>query len=94
MEPKLVKELREYYLTLSDTTRLRIMEQLARHELTVTQIARNLRTSQPLVSWHLHRLKQIGVVKMQKDGRQVLCSLDHMRLAEYNRRFEALIASQ
>ena len=94
MELRLVKELREYYLTLSDTTRLRIVEQLARRELTVSEIARNLRTSQPLVSWHLHRLKQTGLVKMQRNGREVHCSLDLTRLQEYHRRFEALIASQ
>ncbi len=88
------KELREFYRTLSDATRLRIVEQLARRELTVTEIARSLRMSQPLVSWHLHRLKQTGLVRMQRNGREVHCSLDHTRLQEYRRQFESLIASQ
>jgi len=88
------KELRNYYRTLSDGTRLRILEQLARRELTVTEIARSLRMSQPLVSWHLHRLKQAGLVRTQRNGRAVVCSLDHVRLQDYRRQFESLIASQ
>ncbi len=94
MDIRGLKELREYYLTLSDATRLRILEQLARRELTVSEIARILRMSQPLVSWHLHRLKRTGLVRMQRNGRQVHCTLDHTRLQEYNRQFESLIASQ
>ena len=69
MDLRGLKELREFYLTLSDATRLRIVEQLARRELTVTEIARSLRMSQPLVSWHLHRLKRTGLVRMQRNGR-------------------------
>jgi len=88
------KELRGFYLTLGDTTRLRILEQLARRECTVTELARTLRMSQPLVSWHLHRLKQTGLIRMQRYGRQVHCSLDHARLQEFNRQFQSLIVSQ
>jgi ArsR family transcriptional regulator len=86
-----LKELRGYYRTLSDATRLRILEQLARRELTVTEIARSLRMSQPLVSWHLHRLKQTGLVQMHRAGREVHCSLDHARLQDYERQFQSLI---
>lgn len=89
-----LKELRGYYRTLSDTTRLRILEQLARRELTVTELARGLRTSQPLVSWHLHRLKQAGLVRMRRAGREVHCSLDLARLEEYQHQFQSLLASQ
>jgi DNA-binding transcriptional ArsR family regulator len=94
MDTRGLKELRDWNRVLSDGTRLRIVEQLARHELTVMEIARSLRTSQPLVSWHLHRLKQIGLVRMVRNGREVHCSLDHTRLQEYQRQFAALIADQ
>jgi ArsR family transcriptional regulator len=94
MDIRGLKELRGYYRTLSDTTRLRILEQLAQHECTVTEIARDLRMSQPLVSWHLHRLKQTGLIQMHRAGRQVHCSLDHTRLHDYERQFQSLIASQ
>ena len=91
MDIRGLKELRDYYRTLSDATRLRIVEQLARRELTVSEIARGLRMSQPLISWHLHRLKVRGLVKMQRAGREVHCSLDLTRLRQYEREFEALI---
>ena len=87
------KELRRYYRTLSDVTRLRILEQLARRELTVTEIARALRMSQPLVSWHLHRLKQSGLIQMHRNGREVRCSLDRTRLQDYERQFRTLWAN-
>lgn len=93
MDIRVLKELREYYRTLSDAARLRILEQLARRELTVSELARGLRMSQPLVSWHLRRLVRTGLIKMQRDGRAVRCSLDRARMHEYEREFEALIAS-
>jgi ArsR family transcriptional regulator len=94
MDLRGLKELRGYYRTLSDATRLRILEQLARRELTVNEIARGLRMSQPLVSWHLHRLKQAGLIQMHRAGREVHCSLDHARVDDYERQFQSLIASQ
>jgi ArsR family transcriptional regulator len=94
MDIRGLKELRGFYRTLSDATRLRIVGQLARREFTVTELARGLRMSQPLVSWHLHRLKQTGLIRMQRAGREVHCSLDHARLEDYERQFQSLIATQ
>jgi ArsR family transcriptional regulator len=94
MDLRGLKELRSYYRTLSDVTRLRIIEQLARRELTVTEIARGLRMSQPLVSWHLHRLKQAGLIRMHRNGREVRCSLDLTRVQDYERQFQSLLAHQ
>ena len=94
MQVRALRDLREYYTALSDATRLRILEQLARREQTVTEIARGLRMSQPLVSWHLRRLVRAGLIKMQREGREVRCSLDRARLHEREREFDSLIASQ
>ena len=93
MDVRVLKELREYYKTLSDAARLRILEQLAHRELTVSEIARGLRMSQPLVSWHLRRLVRTGLIKMHREGREVRCSLDRTRLLEYQREFNSLIAN-
>jgi len=94
MEIRELKELRNFYRALSDVSRLRIVEQLSRRELTVSEIARGLRMSQPLISWHLHRLKVAGLVRMHREGREVRCSLDLTRLQQYERVFAALIANQ
>ncbi|MGE5262898.1 MAG: ArsR/SmtB family transcription factor [Acidobacteriota bacterium] len=88
----MLKELREYYKVLSDAARLRILEQLAHRELTVSELARGLRMSQPLVSWHLRRLVRIGLIKMHREGREVRCSIDRTRLHEFEREFDSLIA--
>jgi DNA-binding transcriptional ArsR family regulator len=86
-----LKELREYYRTLSDSARLRILEQLARRELTVTELARGLKMSQPLVSWHLRRLTRAGLVRLKRNGREVHCSIDRTRMQDYERQFESMI---
>lgn len=92
MDVRVLKDLREYYKALSDAARLRILEQLARRELTVTELARGLRMSQPLVSWHLRRLVRAGLIKMQREGREVRCSIDRNRLHEYEREFASLLS--
>ncbi len=91
MELQALKELREYYRILSDSARLRILEQLARRELTVTELARGLKMSQPLVSWHLRRLTRAGLVRIKRNGREVHCSIDRARMHDYERQFEAMI---
>ncbi len=92
MDVRVLKELREYYKALSDAARLRILQQLAHRELTVSELARGLRMSQPLVSWHLRRLVRTGLIRMRREGREVRCSLDRMRMQEYEREFDTLLS--
>ena len=92
MDVRLLKDLREYYKALADAARLRILEQLAKRELTVTELARGLRMSQPLVSWHLRRLVHAGLIKMRREGREVRCSINRHRLQEYEREFATLLS--
>lgn len=78
-----LRELRTYYRALGDVTRLRIAQLLATEgELVVSEIARRLRISQPLLTWHLHRLKRAGIVRGVRIGREVRCSFDRERFAE------------
>ncbi|MDE3111929.1 MAG: helix-turn-helix transcriptional regulator [Chloroflexota bacterium] len=64
-------------------TRLRIVQLLATDgEQVASEIARRLRISPPLLSWHLHRLKRSGIVRMVRVGREVRCSFDRARYAE------------
>lgn len=73
-----------YFKALANPTRLRIVEQLAEAgEMSVNELARFLRMSQPRVSWHLTMLRRGGVVRQRKEGRLVHCSLD---LEEIRRR--------
>ena len=87
-----MRELRGYFKALSGITRLQIITQLAgTEELSVSELAIALRLSQPLVSWHLSGLRKVGLVKVRRDGRQVLCSLDRERLRQYERSFAKLL---
>lgn len=92
MEQRTLKELREYHRTMSDAARLRMIELLSRREQTVTEIARGLRLSQPLVSWHLRRLVRTGLVQVHREGREVHCTLNRTRMREYEHTLDSLIA--
>jgi ArsR family transcriptional regulator len=87
-----LRELRWYFKALSGITRLQIVGQLAgTEELSVSELVVALRLSQPLVSWHLSGLRKVGLVKVRRDGRQVLCSLDRERLRRYQQNFAKLL---
>ena len=85
-------ELREearYFHALKDILRLRILATLAgRGEMTVTELARTLRVSQPLVSFHLRPLRLLDLVQVRRAGREVYCSVN---LPEIQRRQEEFV---
>lgn len=82
-----LRELRAFHRALGDATRLRIVQLLATEgEQVVSEIARRLHVSQPLLTWHLHRLKRAGIVRSVRVGREVRCSFDRERYAELNAR--------
>ena len=82
-----VRDLRTYYRALGDDTRLRILQLLATEgEHTVTELDERLHLSQPLLSWHLRRLRRAGVVKTVRVGREVRCSFDRDRFAQLHER--------
>ncbi|MBV9282589.1 MAG: helix-turn-helix transcriptional regulator [Chloroflexi bacterium] len=70
-----------YFRALADAKRLLIVRYLANHDqVTVTQLGDELRFSQPLMSWHLRRLRRAGIVKTRRSGREVWCSLNRPAL--------------
>lgn len=82
-----LRELKNYYRALADPTRLRIVQILATEgDQVVSDLVRRLRVSQPLVSWHLHRLKSAGIVRAERVGREVRCSFDRERFAHLHDR--------
>ncbi|TME62939.1 MAG: helix-turn-helix transcriptional regulator [Chloroflexi bacterium] len=82
-----LRELRSYYRALGDVNRLRIVQILVTEgEQPVSELARRLRISQPLMSWHLRRLRRAGIVRMERVGREVRCSFDREKFADLNAR--------
>lgn len=77
---------------LAGVARLSIVYHLARQsEITVTSLTDMLSISQPLVSWHLRKLKRAGLIVTRRVGRQVYCSLDLVRFQQCMQRLGELI---
>ena len=55
--------------------RLRIVRSLAQAEATVAELVAQVRLSQPLVSWHVGRLRAAGLVATRRIGRETICRL-------------------
>ncbi|MGQ9625756.1 MAG: ArsR/SmtB family transcription factor [Anaerolineae bacterium] len=90
-----VKELRSFFKALSDRVRLLIIQELAAAgEMRVSDLAKAIRISQPLVSWHLPRLKKAGLVQVRKEGRLHYCSLDKEKLRYYRSLFAELLGEK
>lgn len=88
-----IRELNKFFKVLTSASRLRIVAQLAnaRGELSVGDLADQLKMSQPLVSWHLRDLRRLNLVQMRRTGRQALCSLNRQQLAYYQNLFLELL---
>lgn len=61
---------------LTDRNRLRILLALTRAETCVCDLIDELGLPQPLVSYHLARLKKAGVVRARRDAQWIYYSLD------------------
>ena len=51
------------------------MQRLADGPATVTELIDHVGLSQPLVSWHLGKLRASGIVTTTRAGRETICSL-------------------
>ena len=76
---------------LADTTRLRMIARLAEEPATVSDLIELVDLSQPLVSWHLRRLRAAGLVETRRSGREVICSLSEGTLERFHERELALL---
>jgi DNA-binding transcriptional ArsR family regulator len=86
------RELKIMVKALGDVARLSIVYHLAhQHEITVTALTDMLGLSQPLVSWHLRKLRRAGMIHTRRVGRQVYCSLDKSRYQYCLQRLEILV---
>lgn len=68
--------LREFFKLVSDDTRLRIVVLLAQGDLYVCQISGILNLSQPKVSKHLSRLRDLNYVVDERKEKYILYSLN------------------
>lgn len=69
-QPDDLRELRHVHKVLADVNRLRIIRVLADGPATVTELIEAVGLSQPLVSWHLGKLREVGLVSVERRGRE------------------------
>jgi DNA-binding transcriptional ArsR family regulator len=74
-QPDDLRELRAFHKALADVNRLRIVRRLASGPASVTDLIEHVALSQPLVSWHLGRLRAAGIVTTRRNGRETICSI-------------------
>jgi len=74
------RDLKNMVKAMADMARLSIVYHLVQHdEITVTALTELLGLSQPLVSWHLRKLRRADLITTRRVGRQVYCSLNKSR---------------
>ncbi len=61
----------ELFRSFSDTSRVRILSALTSQELNVGTLARIVGISESAVSHHMRGLRQMGLVKARRDGKEV-----------------------
>jgi DNA-binding transcriptional ArsR family regulator len=74
-QPDDLRELRIVHKALADVNRLRIVQRLAEGTASVTDLIEEIGLSQPLVSWHIGRLRAAGLVSTLRRGRETTISL-------------------
>jgi ArsR family transcriptional regulator len=84
--------MRAYTRALASRTRLVTLDELASvNELDVSELSRRVGVSQPLMSWHLRRLRRAGLVQARRQGRRVLYALDRPTLGARHAALTSLI---
>lgn len=67
------------------------MQRLARGEASVAELMDHVGLSQPLVSWHVGKLRDAGVVATTRIGRETVCRLRTEAFAEFAAREQAAL---
>jgi ArsR family transcriptional regulator len=89
--PEELRQLRLFHKAMADVNRLRIVRRLASGDATVAELVEHVALSQPLVSWHVGRLRAAGVVETRRMGRETICRLRAEAFAEFAARERAIL---
>lgn len=72
----------DVFRAIADPTRRALLDLLARQEQSVSALVDRFEMTQPAISQHLRVLRQAGLVRQRKSGRQRLYRLDPQPLRE------------
>jgi len=83
LDDKSALALADFFKAMADPTRVRMLSALARTELCVNDLTMMLNMEQSAVSHQLRALREWGLVRYRKVGRQVYYTLDLDRTPDY-----------
>jgi ArsR family transcriptional regulator, lead/cadmium/zinc/bismuth-responsive transcriptional repressor len=66
----------ELFRSFSDTSRVRILSVLTEREVNVGALADLVGISESAISHHLRSLRQLGLVKTRRDGKEIFYRVD------------------
>jgi ArsR family transcriptional regulator len=72
----------ELFRSFSDTSRVRILSALTTQELNVGVLAKIVGISESAVSHHMRGLRQMGLVKSRRDGKEVYYRIEDEHIIE------------
>ncbi|MCL6599652.1 MAG: metalloregulator ArsR/SmtB family transcription factor [Alicyclobacillus macrosporangiidus] len=70
------------YAVIAEPSRRRILDRLLQSDSSVSELARDLGLSQPLISKHLRTLRESGLVQVRVEAQRRIYSLNAAPLAE------------
>lgn len=80
LENKYIQEISHLFKIISDATRLSILFLLQENELSVGDIAQALEMEQSAISHQLKTLRTARLVKSERNGKQMIYSLDDLHV--------------
>ena len=82
LSDKVINEVASFFKIVGDPTRTKILSILDKNELCVCDIANLLNMTKSSISHQLKTLKEAGIVKSKKDGKEVYYTLDDEHVSE------------
>ena len=73
----IMKEITELYKVLSDETRVRIINMVFKQDLCVCELVEILEESQPKISKHIAKLRQIELVITERNEQYIFYKFNH-----------------
>lgn len=80
-DDEMLYDLADLFRMFADSTRVRVLNELRRNEVGVTDLANELQMTPSAISHQLRTLKDARLIRSRRDGKGILYSLadDHVR---------------
>lgn len=73
---------RDVFQAIADPTRREIIGLVAGNPMNLNAVAENFKISRPAISKHVRILRECGLIKIKREGRERLCEADLSKLKE------------